>query len=220
MLGKQVSIGIEYRQLRPFGFSPVSIDQSGRYDALAFDLSSTPAKAVSLSLQSGYDFDFPRVFGSPWRSLWLRGLWNPGPKLKVDVSANYDTVDQRWNNLRLDLLTARSPWETNLGLRYDFANASLAGISARIAGVKFGRTRLDTLLDYNGYTKRFDAQHYQLTYDLHCVEAVLEVIDNAVGFRAGRTIGLYVRIKAFPSGSMFGQGRRGQTIGGGFGFGD
>jgi LPS-assembly protein len=219
-IGTRGSLGVQYRQLRPFGFSPVSIDQTGQTDALALDLSVSPAQAVVFSAQSGYDFNYKRVFGSPWRSIWLRGLWDPGPRLRLDASANYDTIDQRWSNLRVDLLAGRSPWELGLGVRYDFANESLAGVSARLVGARYGRTRFRMLMDYNGYSKRLEAQHYQASYDLHCAEAVLEVIDNRIGFRSGRTIGLYLRIKAFPSESLFGQGTRGQAVGSGFGFGD
>ncbi|MCW5938503.1 MAG: LPS-assembly protein LptD [Fimbriimonadaceae bacterium] len=219
-IGSKGSLGVQYRQLRPFGFSPVSIDQTGQTDALALDFSVSPASAVLLSAQSGYDFNYKRVFGSPWRSIWLRGLWDPGSRLRLDASANYDTIDQRWSNLRVDFLTGKSPWELGLGVRYDFANESLAGVSARLVGARYGRTGFRMLLDYNGYSKQLEAQHYQAVYDLHCAEAVFEVIDNRIGFRSGRTFGLYLRIKAFPSESLFGQGTRGQAVGSGFGFGD
>jgi LPS-assembly protein len=219
-LGNTASLGVQYRQFRAFGFAPVTLDQFGQTDALAFDVTMSPATAVSLSLQSGYDFNFRRTFGSPWRSVWVRGVWDPGPRLRLDANANYETFGQKWTNLRIDFVSSRAPWELGIGLRYDFANESLAGVSARLLGARSGRTSWRMLVDYNGYTKRIDSQHLEVNYDLHCAEAVLELIDNRVGFRSGRTVGLYVRIKAFPFQSLFGQGSRGQTVGGGFGFGD
>jgi LPS-assembly protein len=44
-------------------------------------------------------------------------------------------------------------------------------------------------------------------------------VDNKVGFRSGRQIGFFIRLKAFPSFSPFGIGRRGQAIGSASGFG-
>jgi hypothetical protein len=41
---------------------------------------------------------------------------------------------------------------------------------------------------------------------------VFEFSDSRVGFRSGRQVGLFLRIKALPGGSPFGQGTRGQSL--------
>jgi hypothetical protein len=72
---------------------------------------------------------------------------------------------------------------------------------------------VSALLLYNGFLERFDSRHFAFTYDLHCAEAVLQIIENNVGFRPGREFLFFIRIKALPFDSPFGTGRLGQPIG-------
>lgn len=140
--------------------------------------------------------------------------------MDVTASASYDTFNLAWNNLRLDTALNFGRTNVNFGARYDGLRSQWAGFNMLVNGFQIGKVSTNFLVDYNGYTKQMDSQHYQFIYNLHCTEAVFEVIDNQVGFRSGRSYAFYIRIKALPNGSGFGQGTRGQTIGGGYGFGN
>jgi len=72
---------------------------------------------------------------------------------------------------------------------------------------------MSALLAYNGYLKKFEEKHFSFIYDLHCAEAVLQVRESNVGFRSGREIYFFIRIKAFPFDTPFGLTRRGAPIG-------
>lgn len=216
------SASVSYSNLRAFGFTPLAIDSSGRSDSFTFNLDYRPTKALTLAAQTGYDV-LQGSFGEvPWQFVWIRSQWRPGDWLRLDTSASYDTFNQAWGNLRLDAGMRLGETSVNLGARYDGLRSQWAGFNLLVDGFRVGKVRTNFLLDYNGYTQRLDSQHYQMIYDLHCAEAVLEVIDNQIGFRSGRTVGFFIRIKAFPFGSQFGNGSRGQSIGGAgaFGFGN
>ncbi|MCW5936369.1 MAG: LPS-assembly protein LptD [Fimbriimonadaceae bacterium] len=211
---------VSYRYLRPFGFTPLAIDSTGRSDAFNFSLDYRASKAVLLSGQTGYDLLSADRGVVPWQFVYLRGRWNTGNKLDAGVQLSYDTFRQVWSNLRFDTNLDWGGTRFVMAARYDAQRSTWAGLSAQIDGLRLGKIGANILVDYNGYTSRFEAQHYQLTYDLHCTEAVLEVIDNSVGFRSGRTVAFFFRIKALPMQDLFGFGRRGQVVGGGFGFGN
>lgn len=214
------SASVSYNYLRGFGYTPLAIDSTGRSDALSFDLNYAPSRAVKLSLQTGYDILQSSLSEVPWQFVWLRSQWKPGRWMDVNASASYDTFRSAWSNLRLDTDLQLGGTHVLLGARYDGLRSQWAGYNILVEGFKLGRVNTSVLLDYNGYSQRFDSQHYRFAYDLHCTEAVFEIIDNQVGFRSGRTFAFYFRIKAFPTESGFGSGTRGQTIGGSYGFGD
>ena len=84
-------------------------------------------------------------------------------------------------------------------------------------GYRIGKTRIGANLAYNGYTKQFDTQQYSMVYDLHDAEAILTISDFGSGFRSGREIAFYVRLKIIPFDTNQGFGRRGQAFGTGTG---
>lgn len=214
------SFSVNYGYLRGFGYTPLAIDSAGRNDAFAFNLDYKPSRTVTLSAQSGYDVFQSSVSEVPWQYVWLRSQWKPGDWMNLNASASYDTFNTAWSNLRLDSEFVVGSTRLNLGARYDGLRSQWAGFNVLVDGFRLGKVRTNLLLDYNGYTKQMDSQHYQFIYNLHCAEAVFEIIDNQVGFRAGRTFAFYFRIKAVPTNTGFGSGTRGQSIGGGYGFGD
>ncbi len=218
---KESHFGMTYTYLRAFGFTPLSIDSTGRYDSFSFDLSSQPSKALTLTAQSGYDVFQGSNGEVPWQFLWLRSRYNPSNRLDLGLSAAYDTFNHAWSNIRLDSKFEIAHSRMTAAARYDGIRSQWAGLNLLVEGFKVGKVTTNAIFDYNGYSKQFDTQHYQFIYDLHCMEAILEIMDNQTGFRDGRTIGFYVRIKALPSGSGFGQGTRGNSIGSGaLGFGN
>ncbi|MBL8066645.1 MAG: hypothetical protein JNM34_12440 [Chthonomonadaceae bacterium] len=217
---KDSSLALTYSNLRAFGFTPLAIDSTGRTDAFSLDLNYSPLKSVVTSLQTGYDVYQGSLSEVPWQFVWLRNAWKPGPWMTVSASGSYDTFNQAWSNFRFDSAIDVRGLGINFGARYDGLRSQWAGFNALVTGFKLGKLTTNFLLDYNGYDQRMDSQHYQFIYDLHCTEAILEVIENQAGFRSGRTVAFYIRLKAIPSGSDFRQGTRGQSIGGGYGFGN
>ena len=106
---------------------------------------------------------------------------------------------------------------TSISARYDAYAHAWASVAAYIDGIKYGKTRIGTTLNFNGYTRRFDSQQYNMIYDLHCAEAVFSLSDYGTGFRSGREIGFFIRLKAIPVDSNFGRGRLGNALGSGSG---
>lgn len=218
--GPKSRLDINYRYHRAFGYTPLSIDRTGRNDAVSIDLSTQVSPKFELSARTGYDVLQSDRGNVPWQQFWLRTTWKPSDSFQVRTSATYDTFNQVWGNNRIDFGFQEGGLRASLGSRYDGRRSVWAGTSLVVEGFKTGKTTLATVLDWNGYTKRFEAQHYSLVYSLHEAELVLDVIDNRVGFRSGRQIALFVRLKAFPISTPFGAGTRGQAVGSqpGFGF--
>jgi hypothetical protein len=140
-----------------------------------------------------------------------------GNTSSFQLAANYDTFNRVWGVVRADNRFRLGETGIATSVRYDASRATWGAASLQIEGFKWGQISTDAVLFYNGYTKQMEAQQYSIKYDLHCTEAVLEITDFRSGFRSGRQIAFYIRIKALPFGSDFGYGRRGQQIGGGTG---
>ncbi len=212
------SVSLAYQNLRAFGFTPLAIDSTGRSDAFNLNLNYKPSKAFTMTAQTGYDI-LQSLYGqTPWQLVYFRTRYNPSNWLDLNTSFSYDTYNMVWSNFRLDALMNLGSTQLTFGTRYDGLRSQFSGFNVLVNGLKTGRVTTNFLLDYNGYDQQFDAQHYQVIYDLHCAEAVFEMIDNQSGFRSGRTFSFYIRLKAFPFGSNFGYGTRGNSIGGsGFG---
>ncbi len=217
--GRRSKLDIGYRNHRAFGFTPLSIDRTGRNDAFSVDLSYQLVPTLLLTARSGYDVLQADRGSVPWQQLWFQSAWNPSKSIVVKTSSTYDTFSQVWSNMRLDATYNVGDMRVGFGTRYDGRRSVWGSSSLLLQGLKFGRTTFSTALDWNGYTERFEAQHYSIIYDLHEAEMVLDFIDNNVGFRSGRQIALFFRLKAFPTRSPFGSGTRGQAIGGGTGIG-
>jgi LPS-assembly protein len=218
-LGGRSRLDFGYRNHRAFGFSPLSMDRTGRNDACSMDFNYQLHPSLLLTARTGYDILQADRGNVPWQQVWLQTAWVPTKNLSVRTSSTYDTFSQLWSNARLDANYVLGDFKVGLGTRYDGRRSVWGATSLLVEGLRIGRTTLQTALDWNGYTQRFDAQHLSLIYDLHEAELVLDYMDNQVGFRSGRQIALFFRLKAFPTRSPFGSGTRGQAIGGGTGFG-
>jgi LPS-assembly protein len=217
--GARSRLDLAYRNHRAFGFSPLAMDRTGRNDAFSLDLNYQALPSLLLTARTGYDILQADRGNVPWQQVWLQSSWKPSALLEVRTSSTYDTFNQVWSNMRLDANYVRGDFRVGLGARYDGRRSVWGSTSLFVQGFRVGRTTFQTALDWNGYRERFDAQHLSLIYDLHEAELVLDYMDNQVGFRSGRQIALFFRLKAFPTRSPFGSGTRGQAIGGGSGFG-
>jgi LPS-assembly protein len=210
---RDTSINLRYNYLRPYGFTPLSIDRSGRTNIVTLDASARTFRTLKLGVQTGYDIFRLDEGQVPWQQVGVRSEWEPSKWFLLRGLSNYDTFQQQWSSVRLDLTYRPGATLFTIGARYDGIRQVWGGVNVVLQNLKVGRTRFSTILQYNGYTRQFDSRQYNLIYDLHCAEAVVNVIENNVGFRAGREIQFLLRLKAFPFSTQFGNGRRGQPLG-------
>ena len=114
--------------------------------------------------------------------------------------------------MRFDLAYKPGATFIGIGAKYDGIRKSWSSVTGFLDNFKWGRLRSSAMFSYNGYLQRFEARHLQFTYDLHCAEAVLTILDNPIGFNAGTSVNFTMRLKAFPFNTGFGTGTSGQPI--------
>lgn len=216
--GPSSSLNLRYSYLESYGFTPLDFDRQGRYNFLSADLLFVPLRNVRLGAQTGYDFLLEQQDLTAWQTVGVRAEWTPVRNLNLRSLSTYDPFQKAWSNVRFDLNgRLRNGAILSAGARYDGIRKVWGNTNLYLDGLQLGRLRFGTLLSYNGYIKQFEARHFSFTYDLHCAEAVLQIIDNPIGFRSGRTINFFVRLKAAPWDTGFGLGSRGSSFGTGTG---
>lgn len=217
-LGADTGINLRYNYLRPYGFSPLIIDQVGRTNLISADMSYRPFRPFLVGVQTGYDLESLRLgTDTAYQFLGVRTEFTPARWFSLRALSNYDPRQQVWNSVRLDIAYRPGATFVSLGANYDGVRQVWGNANLFIDGLKWGRLSFSTLLQYNGYLQKLQTQHYSLIYDLHCAEAVLEVLDNQTGFRPGRQVLFFLRIKGLPFTSPFGVGSFGQALGTGGG---
>jgi hypothetical protein len=214
--GLKSTVRLTYRNQKQFGYTPLSIDLAGQNDAFQLGVDLNHGRGWGSTLSTGYDVLAVERQQTPWQIITLGTNYN-GNTSSFQLAANYDTFNRVWGVVRADNRFRLGETGIATSVRYDASRATWGAASLQIEGFKWGQISTDAVLFYNGYTKQMEAQQYSIKYDLHCTEAVLEITDFRSGFRSGRQIAFYIRIKALPFGSDFGYGRRGQQIGGGTG---
>ncbi|MFQ3676969.1 MAG: hypothetical protein SNJ74_03395 [Fimbriimonadaceae bacterium] len=207
------TLNLRHNYLRQEGFTPLAIDRSGRNHLLSADIGYQALRTLNLAAQTGYDLLGEQSLDSRWQRVGVRADWRPREWFQFRSLATYETSVQAWSNLRFDLGWQAGDTFVAAAARYDGIRQQWGSLNLYVEGLKYGRTKLSAILAYNGYLKRFEARHYSITYDLHCTEAILEILENNFGGQAGRQINFFIRIKAFPMDTNFGSGRRGQPIG-------
>ena len=85
--------------------------------------------------------------------------------------------------------------------------------------LEVGPVKTDFRMSYNGYSQQFNSIQASIIYDLHCAEAVAQIVDNPIGFQNGTSFVFFIRIKGLPFDTSFGNGTRGQPFGYGTGVG-
>lgn len=204
---------MDYRYLRPYGFTPLRTEYTGTTNFASAGLEWNAGRAFSLRAYAGYDL-FARQRGSrPWQPLNLGIQWQPNPVWTLNVQSTLNLNEGQWNYLRAYLRARSQAFSMNLNSVYDpirrqWANASL-WLDTQVFRTPL---RMQTYLTYNGYVKRFEGRQLLLTWDLHCWEMSLGYIDNPLGFRADREVVFRLRIKAFPEAQRFGVGQFGQLL--------
>lgn len=209
------SFSLRYNYLRPYGFSPFFFDRSGSYNFVSGSLNFQAPFDLSFRLQSGFDLLADERGQEPWQSALLNIEWRPRKWFRVRTAAAYDPNAERLTSLRGDLAWNAGATRVDLTARYDPRRETLANANLRVDALKWGRLSTQALLLYDGYLKAFTSRQFVFTYDLHCAEAVLSYLDNPYGFRPGRNVMLFIRIKALPFFNRFGLGQQGEFLGSG-----
>lgn len=218
-LGPDTAFNLRYNHLRPYGFSPLSVDRTGETNVLASEASYRPIRSLLVGVETAFDMVQLKRQEVAWQNVGARFEWRPIETFRLRGNASYDTVQRSWSNLRFDLDALVGGAYVSAGARYDAMRKVWGQVNLYIDGFRVGRLRTSLILAYNGYLKKFETKRFAFIYDLHCAEAILQVIDNPVGFRSGREISFFVRLKALPWDTNFGIGRRGQGFGTGTGVG-
>lgn len=211
--GQNRAINLNYSYLRPYGYSPLQQDRTGQTNYLTADVRFSPLRSITLAAQTGYDFLLEREEEVAWQSVGVRAEWKPAGWFILRGLSTYDPVRHLWSNSRLDLTWKAGDTLIAAGARYDGFRHTWGNVNLYVDGLKAGRFKMSALLAYNGFLKEFESRQVSLTYDMHCAEAILEVLDSPVGFRPGTTVGFYIRLKALPFETPFGTNRRGAPIG-------
>lgn len=209
---------ISYNYMRPEGFSPLQIDRRGQQNSFITDLSVSPFKNALLGFATGYDFNLIKQHQpTPWQQVGMQARYSLLGKFDFRALSTYDTIRHTFSSTRLDLTWRPGSTYVSFGAKYDGVRHTWAAANIYVDGMQWGRLRTSVLLNYNGYTRHFETQHFSFIYDLHCAEAVLQVLNNETGFNSGRQIFFFIRLKALPFDTPFGTGQRGQPIGTGTG---
>lgn len=218
-LGRDTAANVRYSYLRPEGYTPLGIDQSGRSNLLSEDLSFRVARPLLIGAQSSYDF-VQRSEGSVgWSPVGLRMEYNPHEWLLLRTLATYDPFYKGVANYRFDGTWQPGATLVGLGVRYDNTRSTWAEVDLYVSSFKCGRLKTDFRMSYNGYSKQFNSIQASLTYDLHCAEAIAQIVDNPIGFQSGTSFQFFIRLKGLPLDTSFGSGTRGQPFGYGTGIG-
>jgi LPS-assembly protein len=212
-----ITANLRYSYLKPFGFTPLAIDRTGTTDLFTFDVSWQKNSKSSFGLQTGYDVIRSDRSEVPWQQVGIRSDYRLGGAFSFRTLSSYDTVQQLWSNVRIDTTWQTPTLQATLGTRYDAQRQVWSNINFFLDGAQYGKTRFGTAFNYNGFTKQLDSLQYNLVYSLHCAEAILTISEFNTGFRTGREIGFFIRLKSVPFDTNFGRGRLGQALGSGTG---
>ncbi|MDW8321977.1 MAG: hypothetical protein RMM08_11515 [Armatimonadota bacterium] len=212
---------VNYRYLRPYGFTPLRTEYVGTTNFASSGLEWSASRTLSIRMYTGYDL-FARQRGSrPWQPLNIGLLWQPNSAWQLNVQSTLNLNEGQWNYLRAYLRARTDVFSMNLNgvydpIRHRWASANL-WLDTRLFRTPL---RVQTVVAYNGYANRFESRQLLLTWDLHCWELSAGYIDNPLGFRADREVVFRLRIKAFPEAQRFGIGQFGQSLetGGGWAY--
>ncbi len=211
-LGHESAANLRYSYLRPYGYSPLTIDQSGQTNLVTLDTTTKPLRGLTTGLQTGYDITRLQTRDEPWQQVGVRTEYAIKNYFSLRGLSIYDPGLEAWSNIRVDLTYKPGATTLAIGSRFDGIRHTWTSINIALTNLKIGRTQFSSNLAYNGYTERFDTQQYNVIYDLHCAEAVFTLTDQNYGFRPGRQIEFFIRLKALPFDGNFGLGTRGQPI--------
>lgn len=216
-VGNNQSINFHYNYLRPYGYSPLAVDQTGQQNLATADFSVKPFKTFSIGAQSGFDLLQLQQSEPAWQPVGIRTEWQPKDYFLLRTQEMYDTLDHTWDNVRIDLSYKPGATFLSVGSYYDGLQHTWENVNIFLDNLTWGKTKFSAILTWDGFTQQFDTEQYSVIYDLHCAEAVFTYAVQNTGFDPGRTITFMIRLKALPFSSPFGAGTRGQPLGTGTG---
>jgi hypothetical protein len=211
-LGARSNFSLRWNYLRPYGYSPLGLDRTGVYNLLSAELRLSFGD-WQLGAQSSYDLLASDKGRDSWSPLNLNLEYQPAEWLRWRTQLSYDPNRERWRSVQTDLQWRFGDSRLALAARYDPQRARWGSVFVRVDALKWGRSRLSFLTQYNGYLNRFESRQALWVYDLHCAELEVRYIDNPFGFRRDTGLQVFLRLKALPSVSRFGFGQFGQPVG-------
>jgi hypothetical protein len=210
--GARSGVSLRWNYLRPYGYSPLGLDRTGVSNLLSAEL-RLQLGDWNLSAQSSYDLFASEKRRDSWSLLNLNLEYQPAEWLRWRTQLSYDPNRERWRSVQSDLRWQFGDSRLTLAARYDPERARWGSLFLRVDALKWGRSRLSFLAQYNGYLNRFESRQMLWVYDLHCAELEARYIDNPFGFRRDTGMQVFIRLKALPSTSRFGYGQFGQPVG-------
>ncbi len=212
-VGARSQVNLRWNYLRPYGYSPLGLDRTGTYNLLSGELQLVFGGGWTLGAQTSYDLLATDRQRDPWSVLNLNLEYQPADWLRWRTQLSYDPNRERWRSLQTDLRWQFGDSRLAFAARYDPERAKWGSAFLRVDALKWGRSRISFLTQYNGYLNRFESRQALWVYDLHCAELEVRYIDNPYGFRRDTGLQIFIRLKALPSFSRFGYGQLGQPVG-------
>jgi hypothetical protein len=164
-----------------------------------------PSPKFRLNLSTGRDLQngFTRdVIGS----VQLR----PSRSFYASVAAIYSPETKTFGAITSNIRIARSPKQflggnLDMGIRYAADTNQLERVNATADIFVTGKTRVQALTSYNGFSKEFDLNQVRVTRDLHCFNLFVTYDQQRKQLR------LDLSLKALPFlDTRFGQSRLGE----------
>lgn len=212
--GSRAELSLRWNYIRPYGYSPLSVDRVGFYNILSGDLRTTLGNEWKLGMSTTYDLLARKQGRDAWSLLNLIAEYQPATWLLWRHQVAYDPNRERLLSIQSDLRWQFGASLLTVATRYDAERVRWGRVFLRADTIKWGRSRLSAILQYNGYLNRIESRQLLWVYDLHCAELEVRYIDNPFSYRPDSGIQVFLRLKAFPSFSRFGTGASGTPIGG------
>lgn len=212
-LNKDSYADLRYSYMRPYGYSPLTIDQVGITDLISVDTMYRVLPGFLTGFQTGYDIYQLQQMNEPWQPVGVRTEYSLGNYFSLRGLETYEPVENAWSSVMLDLTYKPGATLFAVGASFDGIEHTWTSLNITLANLKMGRINLSSILQYDGYTKQFDTQQYNVVYDMtDCTEAVFSMLTQTEGFRPGNQFQFFIRLKALPFNGNFGLGTRGQSI--------
>ncbi len=224
-LGGSSSLNLTYGYLRPYGFAPLRVDQSGSFNNAGANL-ALDGRRVRLSLLTGYDIqraqsELPdpnnpgrNLPTNPWQNLAVQLALRPSGVFQTRFTGSFDINSGRLRDVTNRVrVRAGGGLALDTGLRYDPATGKFPQINGALESALFGgKWNLSALAGYNGFTRRFEYKNFALTRAWHDYELTLSYIDQPYGFRSEKGLNLLFRLKALPVYQRTGVGQFGTAL--------
>lgn len=199
------STQLNYFKQRTLGFTPFFFDFQPPGETVEATASYEPSQKFRLNLSTGRDLQngFTRdVIGS----LQLK----PSRHFYASLAAIYSPETKTFGAITSNIRIARPPnrllgGNLDMGIRYSADSGQLERVNATADIFVTGKTRVQALTSYNGFSKEFDLNQVRVTRDMHCFNLFVTFDQQRKQLR------LDLSLKALPFlDTRFGQSRLGE----------